>query len=282
MDVPESLIKVGLEKLSKAGHKFVDWSLTRLTGTSVKELQAQGNVKVDKIATRWELEKPFWVEVEKAKIMRQYNNLGNTLLRAAPHITNSQSTVANDNDVFWGLLEHAKDISNEEMQALLAKIIAGEYNSPETYTMQTLQTVKMLGKKELAIFRKFCNLLLDKERLPQALFIFDENIKSLWDSLNIDFAEFQTLQSLGLFLPSAITRSVISPVRSDITLNYQDKKLLYAPINENWHNIVHPPFFCLSQTGMELEKHMKPSYSDEYFQWLRKNYTLPNYILKES
>ena len=43
-----------------------------------------------------------------------------------------------DNDFFWNTIEYAKTISNEEMQELVAKIIAGEYNEPGTYSIELM------------------------------------------------------------------------------------------------------------------------------------------------
>ena len=75
-----------------------------------------------------------------------------------------------DNDFFWNTLEHAKSVSNEEMQELIAKIIAGEYNSPGSYSMNTLQTIKILGKNELEIFERISSALINVDRIPSKIF----------------------------------------------------------------------------------------------------------------
>ena len=62
-------------------------------------------------------------------------------MTAAALITSSENKISDENDVFWGFLEHSKEISNEEMQRLIAKIIAGEYNSPGTYSMSALPQI---------------------------------------------------------------------------------------------------------------------------------------------
>lgn len=160
--LPQPIIDLGKTALSKVADKFIDFVITKSTGKSIKVFQAEGDIEADKIKTRWELlEKPFWLQAEAAKMNRQYYNFGNTLSKSTPLITSAENKITDDNDVFWGLLEHSKEISNDEIQELIAKIIAGEYNSPGTYSMSTLHTIKMLGKEELKLFERICSLLID-------------------------------------------------------------------------------------------------------------------------
>jgi len=66
-----------------------------------------------------------------------------------------------DNDFFRNTVEHAKTISNEEVQELIAKIIAGEYNNPGSYSMSTLNCIKMLGKKEIELLERMGSLIIN-------------------------------------------------------------------------------------------------------------------------
>src|SRR3990167_9634683 len=201
-DIPKPIKYLGKATFSKAADKFVDFVIKKYTGKSIKAFEAEGDIEADKIKTRWELlEKPFWLQAEAAKMNRQYSNLGNVLKKSASLITNPESKVENDNDVFWGLAEHSKEISNEQMQDLISKIIAGEYNKPGAYSMNTLQRLKSLGEKELRLFEQVCGLLLNGGQLPKKLFTGDDNVKELMKELGLDFGNLQTLQSLGLFLP---------------------------------------------------------------------------------
>lgn len=160
-NLPQPIKDLGTAIFSKSAGQFIDVIFTKITGKSVKVWEAESDVAADKIKTRWEvLEKPFWLQAELVKMNRQYTNLGNGLAKAAPHITASDNQVSDDNDVFWGFLEHSKEIFNEKMQDVIAKIIAGEYNAPSTYSMSTLQVIKMLGKSELTLFEKVGRLAI--------------------------------------------------------------------------------------------------------------------------
>lgn len=232
-DLPEPIKKLAKETFSKATNKFVDFVITKYTGKSIKVFEAESDIEADKVRTKWELlEKPFWLQAEAMKMGRQYSNLGNTLLKAGSLIKSSENKISEDNDVFWGLLEHSKEISNEEMQKLIAKIIAGEYNNPGTYSMGTLQTIKMLGKGELLLFERIGDLIINNGQIPKDLFNLPDSAKEIMEQMNIDFGSLQTLQNLGLFLPNDMALIIPNPERKRYRLEYFDESISFMPINE--------------------------------------------------
>ena len=282
-NIPQPIKDLGIMTLTKVADKFVDFVITKYTGTSIKVFEAKGDIEADKVKTRWELlEKPFWLQAEATKMGRQYSNLGNTLLKAVPIITATENKINNDNsDVFWGFLEHSKEISNEEMQELIAKIIAGEYNAPGSYSMHTLQTLKMLGKNELELFEKVCGLLINRDQIPQQVFSLPDNVKDLMLELGIDFESLQILQSLGLFLPNSMEKQMQNQEKKKIEIVYFNRSILFTPENENYLNIKFPSFFGLSMVGTQILKHLNPQYNEKYFAWLKENYKIPNYKIIE-
>jgi len=280
-NLPQPIKDLGSATLTKVAGKFVDFVITKYTGKSIKVFEAEGDVEADKVKTKWEvLEKPFWLQAEAAKMNRQYSNMGNILSKATPFITSDNNTIADDNDVFWGFLEHSKEISNEEMQKLIAKIIAGEYNAPGTYSMSALQIIKMLGKNELELFEKVCALLINNEQLPKVLFTGKENVKTLIQNVGVDFGKLQILQSIGLFLPNDMVLTMPNPEKKKFAVQYFGKTLLYTPENESLE-IKTPGHYGLSVAGTQILKHLNPKYIGEYYVWLKENYKITNYKLTE-
>ncbi len=280
--VPKSIRNLGAASLSKVADKFVDFIITRYTGKSVKIFEAESDIEADKVKTKWEvLEKPFWLEAEARKMNRQYLNFGSVLLKATPLITATSTQVENDNDVFWGLVEHSKEISNEEIQELIAKIIAGEYNKPGTYTMSALQTIKMLGKNEIELFERVCSFLIYGNQLPYRLFTGSEDVKEMMEKNQVDFGHLQILQSLGLFFPSGMRRTVDAKDNNKVSIKYSNKNLIYEPIREGIETIHVPQFYELSPVGAQILVHLNPVFIEEYFEWLKQHYKLPNYKFVE-
>src|SRR3989339_838642 len=164
------LIKVAEPVASKPIASFSELVALKFFGKSIAKLKAEAEIEAVKVKTRWEeIEKPLWIQAETIKINRQYSNLGRILNKAKPFIV-ADNKITDDNDVFWGLLEHSKEISNEQVQSLIARIIAGEYNNPGSHSMSTLHVLKSLSKKELEMFEFFGSFLIDKELFLAALF----------------------------------------------------------------------------------------------------------------
>lgn len=278
LNIPEPIKKLAEKPLSKAANKFVDYVITRSTGKSIKVFEAEGDIEADKVRSKWELlEKPFWLQAEALKMNRQYDNFANTLIMASPLINAPENKVARDNDVFWGLLEHSKEISNNEMQELIAKIIAGEYNSPGTYSMSTLQTIKMLGKKELILLETIGTLIINGDQIPQVLFSLPDNAIAFMKEIGVDFGSLQTLQSLGLFLPNDMTRTIPIPEKKRFELKYFDENILFTPASEIVEKVEFPNFYGLSDIGKQIFMHLKPKKNDSYFRWLKENYRIPGF-----
>jgi len=281
--VPKPIVELGKATLTKVADKFVDLVIQKYTGKSIKVFAAEGDIEADKIKTKWEmLEKPFWLRAEAQKMGRQYTNFGNTLLKSTPMITAGENNINDDNDVFWGLLEHSKEISNEEMQELIAKIIAGEYNQPGSYSMKTLQTIKMLGKDDLELFEKVCNFLVNRNQIPEKFFSMHDKVKKIWSELKIDFESLQNLQSLGLFLPDSMTNKIPNPEKKFFIIGYFNKQIKFELINkETSLDIEVEGYYKLTQTGEQIIKHLNPKYNENYFLWLKENYQIPGYKIVE-
>lgn len=259
--------------------------IDKLLGFKISEWNAQGGVIKKHILDGYDEAKEKGLAIQYVSAFRSNTNLINIGARAAKYIDSSKpSEVGIENDVFWGFIDHAKGISNDEMQELIAKIIAGEYNAPGTYSMSMLQIIKMLGKSELELFEKMCSLLINGDQIPQDLFSLPENAKEFMNELAVDFGSLQLLQSLALFLPNDMTRSMENPEKKNFRTVYFDKAIMFSPITPddvNTLKISMPGFFGLSPVGKQLLKHLNPKPNENYFNWLKENYKIPNYKILE-
>lgn len=280
---PESLPKT-IGVVTDAGKEVVSLVVNQVTGDNHPEYQKaviSGTAEVLKELAKSDISNATRI-YEKIKVRREkreFFNFSKILYKIATIVrTKPKEVVSDDNDFFWNTIEHAKSISNEEMQELIAKILAGEYNAPGTYSMSTLQTLKMLGKNELELFEKVCCLIIDFYGVPANLF---SDRLDLLKELKIDFESLQTLQNLGLFLPNEMSKSIENRSKNSITIYYFDKQIIFEPIYENDCVTKIPNFFGLSTTGKQIIKHLNPKPNEKYFDWLKKNYQIPNYKIIE-
>jgi len=257
--------------------------IDKILGFKISEWGAQGEAIKKNILDGYEKAKQKGLGVQYVSAFRENTNLINIGAKSAKYIDKTKpNEIEFDNDVFWGLIEHSKQISNDDMQELISKIIAGEYNTPGMYSMSTLQTVKMLGKNELELFERMCSLIVNDYQIPKPLFSLPDEVNLFMSSIKLDFGSLQTLQCLGLFYPNVMKTTINNQDKNPkIVVTYLNQKLVFVSKNDNILKIQLPNFYGLSFVGKQLIKHVNPKINKDYFSWLKMYYKIPNYIFKE-
>ncbi len=263
---------------------FADAIYLKMTGKSLTVIEAEQRIAAAKINKQGELELPYFMQMEQKTMQRKYANLGAVLTKAAPHITAPENTVADDNDFFWNLLEHCKDISNEQMQELLAKIVAGEYNVSHTHSVATLQVLKSLDKGSIENFEHMGSFMIYSRQLPTAFFISSADMPARFKKFNTSYIILQSLQSLGLFSPSTSSTQHQYTIGHNPPVQYFNEKLIFEPEQTSSvpRNVIYPSYYALSQVGMEIMQYLQPKFNPEYFDWLKQNYKIDNFKLKQT
>lgn len=265
-------VSLVVNKTTGDNHPEYEKALISGTAEAIKELAKSDTSTAVRIYESMKVEREKRDFFNFSKVLLEFSNL----IKIRP-----KEKIKDDNDFFWNTIEYSKDVSNEEMQTLIAKIIAGEYNVPGTYSMSTLQTIKMLGKNELELFEKICGLLIYENQIPRELFRLPDSAKDLMQELGIDFGSLQLLQSLGLFLPNEMMTLVQNPKKDNFKFEYFSRSLLFIPENGKYSKIDLPSSYGLSAVGGQILKHLNPKYNEKYFIWLRDNYKIPNYKITE-
>lgn len=253
--------------------------IDKLTGFKISQWSAEGEVRKKILHDEYEKAKENGIMgIQFIENLRHTTNLIDTAVKSAKYIDSDKpNDIKMDNDFFWNTLEYAKTISNDEMQELVAKIIAGEYNQPGSYSMCTLQTIKMLGKYELELFETICSLCINKSQIPKEIFTIPDSIKPILSLLGIHYGSLLALQSLGLFLPNEMTRKIENPENKIFTTFYFESEINFRSTNKTNYAISLPGYYQLSSTGQQIVKHLNVKYNQEYYTWLKENYKISNY-----
>jgi len=90
-------------------------------------------------------------------------NIESVTAFAAEELNNEKSVTDEPLDEDWTtrFFKIAEDISNEEMQALWGRILAGEIKQPKSFSLRTLDLLRNLSKEEAEIFTKLAMLRID-------------------------------------------------------------------------------------------------------------------------
>lgn len=92
----------------------------------------------------------------------EYKNMFWTLARTLPKIKNKIPKDEEVNlDIMKRLKDLSKDFSSDDMQEIVAWILAWEYNQPWTFSLRTMEVVRNLTKSDIELFQKFCWYVFD-------------------------------------------------------------------------------------------------------------------------
>ncbi|MEK7642823.1 MAG: DUF2806 domain-containing protein [Patescibacteria group bacterium] len=249
--------------------------IDRILGFKISEWNAQGETIKKQILDGYEEAKQKGLGIQYVSAFRSNANLINTSIKAAKYIiSEAKGVIEIDNDVFWGLLEHSKLISSEEMQELIAKILAGEYNAPGTYSMSTLQILKSLGKDELENFSLLGDVYLPGHGFFRDFFGLNTEAVAARTKINLDYTNFLEMQNLGLIQSGAYTISI--PVKKDemFKMEYGDGVIIVKALEDkaNWD---FPECYQLTNAGKQIRQHLAKRESAVFREWLK------NYLKKE-
>jgi Protein of unknown function (DUF2806) len=186
---------------------------------------------------------------------RRKRNIDQIVSQTVKELPESVDEKPVDEDWIVQFFNQSQDVGDAEMQSLWARLLAGEVAQPGTYSLRTLQTVKVLGKNDAQLFSQYCSYVWlpsggDLCRYPTRetdKFIADKGIK---------LGERRHLHNLGLLsmnLPSSSggAHTAISSRDEPFEVTYFGRKYLIRPLlNPQESALFYPEF--LTDVGTQL------------------------------
>lgn len=182
--VGNTVFKFDSKKIKRIGEAEAEAEKTKI----VKK--AEGEAQAVEILNR--AGKRFMIE--------QYNkqiNLENIVVKSREYLGDKVSEQPVDKDWSARFISVAQEVSREEIQEMLAKILAKEVTKPNTYSLRTLEVIRNLSKNELEEFKKFIAL----SSINGYFHINGANREPL-AKYGLNFGVFVHLADIGLFNPS--------------------------------------------------------------------------------
>ncbi len=151
------------------------------------------------------------------------------------------------------------NVSDEKMQILWGKLLAGEIKQPGSVSIRTLDTLRKLTHKEVVIFQKIAPYVLhcvgDNSKSFQDYFLIDEETpKDILNEAGITFPDILTLRDTGLLTYDRLI-SVgfdLKPTESESVYSY-DKKVEIRNNSESDVKFT-VDAYLLTSVGSELYK----------------------------
>jgi hypothetical protein len=251
-------VTLGLDKLVET---FAN--ATGLTALG-KIMNAKGEAKAEAILSKKRAETDAEVEILKiqgqekvaqyvlARNSQKVENVGGVLSKAEQQFL-PEEQVSNDpvdKDWMTRFLDIAEEISDEDMQEIWGRVLAGEIKKPKSYSLRTLEVLRNLSKEEAALVTKVSNFQVALDLLCTEDFALD-----LTDQI--------TLDDIGIICGEELVRTytVSSSGKIVFILNKQALINVYAPTGTKFDF----KGFKMTKAGMEImgliQEH---SYADFY------------------
>lgn len=209
MSENNSIVNIDAKGLSKVGTALVEKVAEGIGGVfrptqTVRMARAQA--KADLISAKSQLE----IDELQRRAMQRFvaeeakkqSNIEAITQQAIPMLEDHSKPETIDDDWVSNFFDKSRIVSDEEMQGLWSRLLAGEANSPGKFSKRTVNLLADLDKSDAELFAKFCSFSWIFSGLKPLIFFDDNEVKpenkSLYKENGITFATMSHLASLGL------------------------------------------------------------------------------------
>lgn len=203
--------------------------------------------------------------------MRKQKNIEN-IVSEAKTILQDEEEVAKEavnEDWLMRFFNSIQDISNEDMQKLWAKVLAGEIKNPNSFTLRSLDTLSKITKQEATLFEELKPYII-KYRGTLAI-LNDDKIN---EKYNIFYGKIVEMSECGLIDSSGTMRLTMKVAQQYPFELIYDKKLLKS--NNMEEKEIEIPIYKLTQAGKDILGVIGEKYDENYFQ------DLTNYLARKN
>lgn len=194
------------------------------TETEVELLRLQGEEKIAQYVLARNKQKAENVEEIVSRAKQQF----------APDEQVSEEPVEKD----WlnRFLNIAEEISDEEMQDIWGRVLAGEIKKPKSYSLRTLEVLRNLSKEEATLITKVSNYQVALDLLST-------------ESFAVNIMDQTTLDDIGVICGEELVRTyTASNGKISFELNKQALINIYAPIGVK----INFKGFKITKAGIEI------------------------------
>ena len=181
--------------------------------------------------------------------MRMQSNMEIITAKAIPHLSDNAEPDKIDDDWVANFFDKSRLVSDDQMQELWAKVLAGEGNHPGRFSRRTVNLIADLGAKEAELFQALCRFTWVINRTIEAL-IFDEQL-DIYNRVGINYNSIRQLEALGLVHFEGLAGVSMKDLPQSISASYGARQavLSFPNPSDNRLNIGRVLF---TQSGMEL------------------------------
>lgn len=277
-----SLINIGelskpatvlIEKISDAvGGIFEPYQIKRVAKAEAeaKVIEAKAEIEVTDIQRK--AFRRFLKEEE-----RKQKNIEEITRKALPQLADDAQPSNVEEDWIANFFDKSKLISNEEMQELWARILAGEANTPGSYSKRTVDLLSSLDKGDADLFTQLCGFGWYLGNVVPLIYNTENEI---YNKNNITFNTISHLESIGVLQFENLAGYSRQKLPQKIKISYYGRHVELDLPKEN-NNILEIGKVRLTQVGQELAPICGSHPVDGFFEFVCEKWASQGYIKEE-
>lgn len=202
---------------------------------------------------------------EEAKKQTNIEDITQTALPLLKEESDPQNV---EDDWITNFFDKSRIVSDSDMQQLWAKVLAGESNTPGTFSRRTVNLLSDLDKRDAELFAALCGFAWIMGSIVPL--VFDVQDK-LYNRHGINFDTLSHLESLGLAQFHNLTGYLRLELPRKVTIFYYGKPVeLTFPAEE--HNQLQMGKVLLTKAGQELATVCGSKPVEGFFEFVRERW----------
>ena len=275
-----SLVKLGnvlkpadtlIKKVSKGvGGLAAPWQIKRVAEAKIEA--AHSASEVARIEAHSEIEiadlRQRAVQRRVEEDTRHQKNMEDITAKAMPHLNEEAKPDDMEDDWIANFFDKCRIVSDSEMQSLWSRVLAGEANTPGTYSKRTVNLLSDFDKKDAELFTKLCGFSwMVRGVVPM---VFDEQAE-IYNRHGINFGTLIHLESIGLVQYEGLTGFERRKLPKRFSVCYYDKLLLLEMPQET-DNVLDIGKILLTKIGRELAPISGSKPVDGFYEYVKNQW----------
>lgn len=270
-----------IEVISKGiGTLYRPRAIRKEADSKAYEIGIIEQAKSKAIAEGKELEAETYIRIQERLLFKEterQKSIDNVVEIAAEQLKNDNDISDEPVDKDWSkrFFNIVQDVSDEEMQALWGRILAGETKQPNSYSKRTLELLKNLSKDEAEIFTKFAELKIVSGNNS---FVYNNDDGDFLNKkFGITFSDRLLLNELGLIASEnnlEFSYPATNQNKNTTVMNYGNKGIvLYRNENTPQQAI---QVLVFTKSGIELSKLIEQNSNLDYIEKICSSFVNEN------
>ena len=282
MDSNSSVINLGdlskpatvlIEKISDAvGGLFKPHQIVRVAKAEAEAelIRAESRIQISDLQQR-----AFYRFLEEEA--KKQKNIEEIARQALPQLHENSKPEAVEDDWIVNFFDKCRLISDSQMQSLWSRVLAGEANSPGSYSKRTVNFLSSLDKNDAELFTELCTFNWMIEEFAPLIYDVENEI---YKKHKITFVTLKHLDSIGLLQFEALVCYNRGGLPKKFVVQYYGTPtvLEFHKESENEMDVGH---VILTSIGSELAQICGSCSDAEFREYTLKKWRGMGYINKE-